>query len=283
MPCGMHCEPLNMGKKKPRQEPEALELPRGGVESHAHLDLEDFDEDREEILARAKACGVEQIINVFLGPDAYEKRKGLFDEHPEVSFLLGVHPNNADTLTDDALSRMRAHFKNDTRLKGVGEIGLDYYWERVDHGIQKRAFIKQLDLARELDLPVIIHSRDANDDCVEILLEQGFKDYPVLWHCFGSGLDLAQQVIDNGWHVSIPGPVTFRKTDDLQAAVARIPFERLLIETDCPFLAPEPWRGKRNHPALIGFTAKRVAEIKGRSLEDLWQITGDNARRFFSL
>ncbi len=272
-----------MAKKKPRQEPETLELPLVGVESHAHLDLEDFNEDREEILARAKACGVAQIINVFLGPDAYEKRNHLFDAHPDVSFLLGVHPNNADTLTDDALSRMHDHFKASPRLKGVGEIGLDYYWERVPHDVQKDAFIKQLDLARELDLPVIIHSRDANDDCIHVLEEQGFKDYPVLWHCFGAGIELAQPVIDNGWHLSIPGPVTFRKTDDLQAAVARIPLDRLMIETDCPFLAPEPWRGKRNHPALIGFTAKRVAEIKGRSIEDIWQITGDNARAFFKL
>lgn len=279
----MHCEPVNMGKKKPRQEPETLELPLGGVDSHAHLDLDDFDDDREELLARAKASGISQIINVFLGPDAFEARHGLFDSHPEVSFLLGIHPNNADELTDEIIDRMREHFSSDSRLKGVGEIGLDYYWERVDHDVQKDAFIKQLSLARELELPVIIHSRDANDDCIQILEEQGFKDYPVLWHCFGSGLELAQQVVDNGWYVSIPGPVTFRKTDDLQAAVARIPFERLMIETDCPYLAPEPWRGKRNHPALVAFTAKRIAEIKGRSVADLWQMTGDNARRFFKL
>lgn len=272
-----------MGKKKPRLEPEALELPLGGVDSHAHLDLEDFDEDREAMIARAAACGIEQIINVFLGPDAYERNKAMFDDHPQVSFLLGIHPNNADTLTDEALERIRRHFSNDHRLKGVGEIGLDYYWDRVPHDVQKSAFIRQLELARQLEKPVIIHSRDANDDCIAILEEQGFKDYPVLWHCFGSGLELAGSVIDNGWYISIPGPVTFRKTDELQAAVARIPFERLLIETDCPFLAPEPWRGKRNHPALVAFTARRIAEIKGRSVSDLWKMTGDNARRFFGL
>lgn len=272
-----------MGKKKPRLEPESLELPPVGVDSHAHLDLDEFDDDRETILARAAASGVSQIINVFLGPDAFEKNRTLFDNHPNVSFLLGVHPNNADELTDDTLDCMRDHFLAEPRLKGVGEIGLDYYWERVDHDVQKNAFIRQLDLARELDLPVIIHSRDANGDCIKILEEQGFRDYPVLWHCFGAGLDLALPIIDNGWHISIPGPVTFRKTDDLQAAVARIPFDRLLIETDCPFLAPEPWRGKRNHPALVAFTAKRIAEIKGRSVADIWQMAGDNARRFFGL
>ncbi|QGY39104.1 YchF/TatD family DNA exonuclease [Pseudodesulfovibrio cashew] len=272
-----------MSRKKARQEPESLELPLCGVDSHAHLDLEDFDEDRESILARAMACGVSHIINVFLGPDAFERNKGLFDNHPQVSFLLGVHPNDADKLTEEALGRMREHLKLYPRIKGVGEIGLDYYWERVDHDVQKQAFIRQLDLAREFSLPVIIHSRDANEDCVAILEEQGFKGYPVLWHCFGAGLELAKTLVDNGWHISVPGPVSFRKTDDLQAAVARIPFDRLLIETDCPYLAPEPWRGKRNHPALVGFTARRIAQIKGRPLEDLWQITGDNARRFFGL
>ncbi len=272
-----------MGKKKPRLEPESLDLPLVGVDSHAHIDLDDFDEDRETLLARAKASGLSHILNVFLGPDAFDKNRHYFDDHPEISFLLGVHPNEADTLTDDALDRMRTHFKAEPRLKGVGEIGLDYYWERVDHDVQKTAFINQLALARELTKPVVIHSRDANPDCLAVLVDQGFKDYPVLWHCFGADLDLAQTILDNGWHISVPGPVTFRKTDDLQAAVARIPLDRLLIETDCPFLAPEPWRGKRNHPALVGFAAKRIAEIKGRSVADIWQITGDNARRFFGL
>ncbi|BCS88829.1 TatD family hydrolase [Pseudodesulfovibrio sediminis] len=272
-----------MGKTK-RAEPESLELAQVGVDSHAHLDLEDFDEDREILLRRAADSGLSQIVNVFLGPDAYEQRKGLFDAHPQVSFLLGVHPNNAEQLTDETLSRMRAHFLADPRLKGVGEIGLDYYWDRVPHDVQKAAFIRQLELARELDKPIIIHSRDANDDTVAILLEQGFKDHPLLWHCFGADMELAETIVSSGWHISIPGPVTFRKkSEEVQAAVARIPLELLMIETDCPYLAPEPWRGKRNHPALVGFTAKRIAEIKGRSLEDIWQITGDNARRFFSL
>lgn len=272
-----------MSRKKPRPEPESLGLPPLGVETHAHLDLDDFDEDRETIIARAFDCGVKEIINVFLGPDALIEKRHLFDDYPQIYFLLGVHPNNADTFTDETLASMRELFASEPRLKGVGEIGLDYYWERVPHDVQKAVFVKQLHLARELDQPVIIHSRDANDDTIAILEAEGFKDYPVLWHCFGAGLDLATQVLDNGWHISVPGPVTFRKTDDLQAAVARIPFERLLIETDCPYLAPEPWRGKRNHPALIGFTAQRIAQIKGRSVEDIWKITGDNARKFFKL
>jgi TatD DNase family protein len=272
-----------MAKNK-RPEPESLNLPPVGVDSHAHLDLEDFDEDRETVIARALASGVGRMVNVFLGPDAYERGRGLFDAHPEISFIMGVHPNDADRLTDEALARMRAHFKSDPRLKGVGEIGLDYYWERVPHDVQKDAFVRQIHLARELSLPIVIHSREANDDAVAVLEAEGFRDYPLLWHCFGAGIGLAERLVANGWHISIPGPVTFRKhSDEVQAAVARIPFERLLIETDCPYLAPEPWRGKRNHPALSVFTARRVAQIKGRPLEDVWRMAGENARRFFGL
>ncbi|MEF2230187.1 MAG: TatD family hydrolase [Pseudodesulfovibrio sp.] len=269
--------------KKNRPEPESLELPLVGADSHAHLDLEDFDEDREALLAQARASGVANIFNVFLGPDAFERNRHLFDAHPEVDFLMGVHPNDADKLTDDAVARMRVHFAAESRLRAVGEIGLDYYWDDVAHDVQRDAFIRQLGLARELGRPVVIHSRDANDDCLAILEAQGFRDYPVLWHCFGADMALARAILDNGWHISVPGPVTFRKSDELQAAVARIPLERLLVETDCPYLAPEPWRGKRNHPALVAFTARRIAEIKGRPVEDVWRSCGENARRFFGL
>lgn len=270
-------------KKKNRPEPETLGLPFGGIESHAHVDLEDFDEDREEILARAKACGVARIGNVFLGPDAFERNRGYFDEHPEVFFLLGVHPNNTDEYTADQLARMREHFRAEPRLKAVGEIGLDYYWERVPHDVQKRAFAEQLELADELGLPPVIHSRDAHEDAVAVLKECGFVGKPVLWHCFGSGPDFARELLDYGWTISIPGPVTYRKNDDLCEAAKTVPLDRMVIESDCPFLTPEPWRGKRNHPALIGFTATFIAGLKDIPPEEVWRETAATAERFFSL
>lgn len=269
--------------KKNRPEPESLELDRVGVDSHAHLDLEDFDEDRETLLERARNSGLANICNVFMGPDAFERNRHLFDAHSEVAFILGVHPTEALTLTDEIVARMRAHFLAEPRLKAVGEIGLDYYWDDAPPEAQRTAFVRQIHLAREVARPIVIHSRDANAECLAILEAEGFRDYPLLWHCFGADMALAAAILDNGWHISVPGLVTFRKTDELQAAVARIPLDRLLVETDCPYLAPEPWRGKRNHSALVVFTARRIAEIKGRSLADIWQITGDNARRFFGL
>ncbi|WP_147818960.1 TatD family hydrolase [Salidesulfovibrio onnuriiensis] len=272
-----------MAKKKKRREPESLELALVGVETHAHLDMEDFDEDREAVLARARACGIASVGNVFLGPDAYDAKQHLFEGHPEVFFLMGVHPNEADELTDDALARMRERFQDDPRLKAVGEIGLDFYWDRVAPEVQRDAFRRQLVLARELELPVVIHSRDAHEATMEILVEEGFRDYPLLWHCFGGDTEQAREIIANGWHISLPGPVTYKANHDLHAAVSQLPLERMVVETDCPYLSPEPWRGKRNEPAYAVFTAERVALLKGISLADIWRILGENARRFFRL
>lgn len=273
-----------MSKKshKPRQEPETLGLPCVGVESHAHLDSEEFADDLEELLDRAEASGISHIVQVFLSHRAYLDGRHLF-EGRNVSFLLGTHPNDADQLDDAELDAMREAFKADPRLVGVGEIGLDFYWDDMPRDLQECAFIRQLELARELEKPVVIHSRDSNPEAIAILEKHGFRDFPVLWHCFGADVETAERLLANGWHISIPGPITYRKTEETQAAVARIPLDRLLLETDCPYLAPEPWRGKRNHPALIAFTARRVAEIKGIAVEDLWRIAGENARRFFGI
>ncbi len=274
---------MSKKKKKNRREPESLELACVGVETHAHLDLEDFDEDREELLSRARDCGISAIGNVFLGPDAFERNRIMFDAHPEVFFLMGVHPNDADQCSDEILDRMRRHFEQEPRLKAVGEIGLDFYWDDVPHNVQVEAFVRQLHMARELNKPVVIHSRDAHERTLEILEAEGFRDYPVLWHCYGGDSRFAATLVDNGWYISVPGPVTFNKNLETQAAIATVPLNRLVVETDCPYLTPEPWRGKRNHPALVVFTAEKVALLKAISVQDLWRIAGDNARAFFRL
>lgn len=270
-------------KKKNRQEPETLSLPCVGVESHAHLDLEEFDEDREAVLERAKACGIARIGNVFLGPDAFEQNRHYFDAHPEVFFLLGVHPNNTNEFSQEHVTRMRAHFAAESRLKAVGEIGLDYYWDDVPKAVQHPAFAAQLEFATELNLPPVIHSRDAHEDSVAILREGGFVGRPVLWHCYGSDKTFAKQLLDYGWTLSMPGPVTYRKNDPVQEAAAYVPLDRMVLESDCPFLTPEPWRGKRNHPALNGFTATFIAALKNLPAETVWRETADTAIRFFDL
>lgn len=274
---------MSKNNKAPRPEPETLALPRLGVDSHAHLDLVDFDPDREQLMERALASGVAYTGNVFLGPEAYRKNRAMFRHRPEVFFILGIHPGNADQCSDEALAAMRQGFKTDPRLKAVGEIGLDHYWDDHPRELQEQVFRSQLRLALELGLPPVIHCRDAFADTLRVLEDEGYGGRKLLWHCFGGDEAQARTILDHGWHVSIPGPVSYAKNQDMQRAVAAMPLERLLLETDCPYLSSEPWRGKRNHPALLGFTAQTVARLRGMPADALWAATGLNACAFFGL
>ncbi len=260
-----------------------LALPACGVDSHAHLDSSQFDRDREEVLARAKECGIAHMGNIFLKPHEFTARAAYFDNHPQVFFALGVHPCDAEECDDEALQLMREHFSSEPRLKAVGEIGLDFYWDACPKDVQMHAFVEQLHMARELALPVIIHSRDATDASIALLEKEGFKDYPLLWHCFGGNAAEAKRIVYNGWHVSIPGPVSYPKNIELREAVTHVPLDRLMLETDCPYLSPQEWRGKRNEPAYTVFTVDTVAKVKEMPAHKLWEICGENARRFFKL
>lgn len=272
-----------MGKKKPRQQPETLNMPSGGVETHAHLDAEAFGDELEAVVARARDCGVDVIGQVFMGPEAFAAGRPVFDRLPGIFYLLGVHPHEAKDLSEATLDAMRAAFADCDRLKAVGETGLDFFYDKSPRAVQVRAFRDQLALARELDKPVVVHSRDAFQETLDALLDMGFSERPLLWHCFGGDKAMMRAIVDNGWHLSIPGPVTYKKNEAAQRAVASAPLDRLVLETDCPYLSPEPWRGKRNEPAYLGFTAAKVAELRGMDVAELWHATADNARRFFHL
>ncbi len=273
-----------MAKKSPeRTPPESLNLPRVGVETHAHLDSREFSGDLEEVLERAAASGIAAMGQVFLGPSAYQANRDLFVDRPEVFFLLGVHPNDADELSDAALADMAEAFASDDRLKALGEVGLDFYWKRVPLEVQERALREQLVLARERGLRVVVHSRDAFAETLAVLDDMGFRDRPVLWHCFGGDEAMACEILSRGWLASIPGPVTYPKNTELAQAVAAMDMDRLVVETDCPYLTPEPWRGKRNEPALAVFTAARVAQLKGLTVEEAWRRMGRTAAAFFGL
>ena len=272
-----------MSKKKPRTDPLSLALPCGGVDSHAHLDGEEFDADRDEVLERARAAGLSQIGNVFLGPEAFFTRRSLFDAHADVFFLLGIHPCDGQTCTPAACDAIRSAFTTEPRLKAVGEIGLDFHWTDCPRELQYQALRDQLDIARAVRRPVVIHCRDAEEETLMLLEAAGFADYPLLWHCFGQGPDMARRILHNGWHISVPGPVTYKANVEVRETVAIIPPDRLLLETDAPYLAPEPWRGTRNEPALTVFTARALALARNEDPEELWRRCGDNARRFFGL
>lgn len=270
-----------MSKKKDRELPESLGLLPVGADSHAHLDGRDHD--LEAVLARALSCGVRTVGNVFLGPAAYAASRATFSPYPDVFFLLGVHPHDAASMTDNDLAAMDVAFRGDTRLRAVGEIGLDYFYDYSPRQTQIYWFRRQLELALQLDQPVVIHCRDAQDDCLTILDEMGLAGQPLLWHCFGLGADWAAELLKRDWHLSVPGTVTYAKAQDLRLAVQTIPADKLLLETDSPYLAAEPYRGKKNEPALLGFTAREIARLRGEDVHLLWRRCGDNVRRFFGL
>ena len=222
-------------------------------------------------------------MQVFLGPEAWARGKALFDGRRGVCFLLGIHPTDAAAYSAATAAAMREAVENDPRIKAIGEVGLDFYWKDCPPDVQKEVFLKQLDLARELALPLVIHCRDAETEVFSLLESRGFADYPLLWHCFGGDKAMADRIIRNGWRLSIPGPVTFPANASLREAVAHVPVDRLLVETDCPYLSPAPLRGKRNEPANLGYTIAAMAEARAMDAAELWSICGDNARRFFRL
>lgn len=272
-----------MSKKSSQPYFPPPQLPKTGVESHAHLDSRHFKDDLEDVLARAYSAGVERIGQVFLHPNAWREGRGLFDAHPGVFFLLGIHPTEAHDYNEKVRDDIKKAVAEDSRIRAIGEIGLDYYWKDCPPDVQKPVFAAQLELCRECDLPAVIHCRDATNDTLKMLIDMGMRDYPVLWHCFGGDKELALQIVDLGWHLSIPGPVTYPANSALREAVAAVPLERLLVETDCPYLSPVPLRGKRNEPANLGYTIAAMAEARGLSAEEMWTQCGNNAKFFFKL
>jgi TatD DNase family protein len=272
-----------VSRKLTRPDPASLALPPVGFDTHAHLDLPEFDEDRAAVLRRAEQAGIRSIGNVFLGPKAFARDRGLFGDHPGVFFLLGIHPHDASGCSDMDLSEIAEWFMKEPRLRALGEIGLDFFYDRSPREVQMRIFKDQLALARERDIPVVLHCRDAFDQSIGALEDLGFKGRPLLWHCFGGDAAMARAVLDRGWLISIPGTVTFPKSSALRDAAATIPLDRLVLETDCPFLAPEPYRGKRNEPAYTVFTAEAIAHLRGEETGLIWSACAQTARTFFGI
>lgn len=269
-----------------RTDPETVALPPFGIDSHAHLDSEAFDGDREAVLDRAKRCGLARIANVFLNPKTFPEDARIFDDHPEVFFLLGVHPDDAATFTDETLALIRKHVTENSRIRAIGEIGLDF--SRTEPGgaapgQQFGPFKAQLHLARELGMPIAIHCRDAEEATLEILEKEGFSGYPLIWHCFGADRSLAERLVANDWYVSFPGTITFKNNPQAREALPCIPDNRLLMETDCPYLSPMPWRGTRNEPAYTVFTIRTMAQCRGVEPEELWRLCGENAKALYRL
>jgi TatD DNase family protein len=251
------------------------------IDSHAHLDDARFDADREQVLARARAGGVELMITIGADLESSRQSVALAEGHPFVYAAVGIHPHDAPSLDDAALATLR-EWAHHPRVAAIGEIGLDYYRDLSPRLAQQAAFERQLDLAAELGKPVIVHARDADQDLVAILDRWADRLRGVL-HCFSGDAALAARVVEWGWYIGVDGPVTFQNARQLPDVVRSVPLSRLLLETDSPYLTPHPYRGRRNEPAYLVWVADAVAKLKGVSLAEVERVTSQNARGLFGL
>ena len=250
-------------------------------DTHAHYDDEQFDEDRDELLTTMKENGVGTIVNISATYESCQRSVDLAEKYPNVYAAVGVHPDEVGELDEDKFSQMKKLFEH-KKVVAVGEIGLDYYWDKESHDIQGNWFVRQLQLARELNLPVVIHSREAAADTMYIMQNyaQGIK---AVIHCYSYSKEMAEQYIKMGYYIGVGGVLTFKNAKKIKEVVEAIPLDRILHETDCPYLAPAPFRGKRNQSAYIKYVAEAIAEIKNITVEEVIERTEANAREFYNL
>ncbi len=252
------------------------------IDTHAHLEMREFNDDREDVIRRAREAGVEYIVTIGTSVESSRDAVMLADKYDFIYAAIGIHPHEVKDILHPAYEIIR-HFAQHKKVVAYGEIGLDYHFEHSPRTDQKRKFRDMLREARELDLPVIIHDREAHDDTLRILSEDWSPDLGGVMHCFSGDVAMATKVIEMGFSLSIAGPVTFPKAQSLREVVKQIPIEYMLIETDAPYLAPQPMRGKRNEPAFVCHTAEMIAQIKGLTFEDVARITSYNAMQLFGI
>ena len=257
------------------------------VDSHAHIDGPEFDADREDVIQRAHAAGVSAILNVGTGDPhsgAFERAIELGRSHNSIYTAIGTHPHDARHYDDEAEAKTKALIAGGERVVAWGEIGLDFHYDNSPRDVQVDVFKRQLHAARDLDLPVIIHTREAEAETVEILKSE-YHDAARrgVFHCFGGSAELARRAIELDFRISFSGIVTFKKADELRSIARQVPLDHLLIETDCPYLTPVPYRGKRNEPAYVVEVARCLADLHGLEIEKLARVTTENFMRFFGL
>ena len=257
------------------------------VDSHAHIDGEEYASDRGEIIERARAAGVSYILNVGTGDPhsgVFERAVEVAEQYEDVYAAIGVHPHDARLFDDEAAALINRLARQSSRVIAWGEIGLDYHYDNSPREVQREVFAAQLRLAREANLPVIIHSREADADTLNILrAETNGAEKAGIMHCFNGSLELMSGVLDLGFMISFAGNMTFKKAENLRVAARAVPLERLLVETDCPFLTPVPFRGQRNEPARVVEVARALAQLRGMRTEEMGLLTANNFASFFGL
>jgi TatD DNase family protein len=261
------------------------------VDSHAHLDGKQFDSDRDEVIRRAQEAGVQAMVAIGNGdgPPILDAGIQLAEKHPLMYATIGIHPHEAKLASDDAYAEMERLARN-PKVIAWGEIGLDYYYDHSPKATQKQVFARQMDLAATANLPIVIHCRpsegtdDAWEDCLQLIQNDWeSKGIGGILHCFTGTWPHAKRALDMGFMVSFAGNITFPKAQQIRDAAAQVPLDSILIETDCPYLAPVPHRGKRNEPSFVRETARKVGELRGKTMEEIGELTSRNFYRFFKI
>lgn len=251
-------------------------------DTHAHLNDKQYDSDRSEVIKRARENGVEYIITVSTDVASSVENITLTQNYDFIYTAIGVHPHDVIDLNNNIISAL-TDFASYPKVVAMGEIGLDYFYDNSPREVQKMWFTKQISLARSLKLPVIVHDRDAHEDTMTILKSENAKEIGGVLHCYSGSVEMAREVLNMNFMISIAGPITFKNANRLLEVVRYVPDDMLMIETDSPYLTPEPFRGKRNEPANVKLTAQKIAKIKGKPLDYIEKITTDNAKRLFKI
>ena len=251
-------------------------------DTHAHMDDRAFDGDRDSLLASLPDVGIGLLMNPGCSLDSSRNAIALARQYPWIYAAVGSHPDAADEVNDAVIEEYRALCKlNPEKVKAIGEIGLDYHYEDIPRELQKKAFISQMELAKELNLPVIVHEREAHEDGLSIV--KAFPEVTGVFHCFSGSAELARQLTDLGWYIGFTGVITFKNARRAIEAAQAIPLERIVIETDCPYMSPEPFRGRRNDPSRVFRMAEKLAEIRGITPEEATRITFENGKRLYRI
>lgn len=250
-------------------------------DTHTHLDFPDFDPDRQAVIQRAQQYGVELMINIGIDLMTAKKALQIARDHPMIYATAGFHPHNASEGTSDAITQLKT-LADDPKIVAVGEVGLDYYRDRSSRSRQQEVFRQMIDLAKQLDLPLVIHTRQAHRDTLEILDEVGIPERGGVFHCFSGDHNFAKELLSRGFQISFTGNITY-KNSPLPQVAKIIPLERTLMETDCPFLAPIPYRGKRSEPFMVKVVAHKLAAIHNTTAEEVGRICTDAARQLFNI
>ena len=249
-------------------------------DTHAHLDDSAFDEDRAELLATFQDAGVGLVLNASCSLESSRACIALAEAYPWIYCSVGSHPDTADEVNEEVVEIYRQMCKH-PKVKAIGEIGLDYYYETIHRDAQMRAFRMQMQLARELDMPVIVHERDAHNDGMTIVKE--FPEVKGVFHCYSGSAEMAQQLVNMGWYIGFTGVLTFKNARKAVETAASIPLDRIVLETDCPYMAPVPFRGKRNDPGYLYRMAEKLAEVRNLPVEEIHRITVENGKRLYRI